>query len=283
MHPFYFIDPIKCPCLQDRETGVCQSICPEEAINLEAKEELYGIEVDGVILATGYSPFDPGEIKRYNFEHFGNMITAMDLEKVLRHQGNIFRPTDGAHPEDIAFIQCVGSRDSQLNHEYCSRVCCGYALRMALRIIHDHPDTRITIFFMDIQNFGKDFERSYQEAREKIRFIRSIPGDFYSSDNDRISISYYDEKTKRTVSDDFDMVILSVGMLPSSSNAFFRDKLGLSQNEDGFFSITEAAINRGIVVAGSAEGPMDISESISHGKRAALEMAKYLAHKQKPL
>ena len=276
LHPFYAFDPAKCTCLQDKEIGIYQSICPENAINLTAKEEWHRVKVSGVIIATGYQPFDPREIKRFNFERFGNMITAMDLEKILRQKGDILRPTDDAHPESIAFVQCVGSRDSQLNHEYCSRVCCGYALRMALRINHDHPEIRITMFYMDIQNFGKEFDLIYREAGEKIRLIRGLPGDFYAGNNDGIAIGYYDENTKGTTSDNFDLVILSVGMVPQGSNTFFKDMLGLTLNDDGFLSFSEENMDRSVITAGSAAGPMDISESISQGKMAALEMAKCL-------
>lgn len=276
LHPFYGIDPFKCTNLREKEKRSCQSVCPEGAITFDEKEEICSRQVDGVLLATGYEPFDPREINRFNFQQFENMVTEMDLERVLRLQGDVYRPSDNAPPKSIAFIQCVGSRDPHLNHDYCSRVCCGYALRMALRIIHYHPQIQITLFYMDIQNFGKDFERYYEEARNSIRLIRGLPGDFYPADNDTISLSFYDEEPRRTITDDFDMVILSVGITPSASHRFFKDMLGLSLNKDGFLTAPKQAQNKGIFVAGSAEGPMNISESITHGKRAALEMARYL-------
>ncbi len=276
LHPFYAIDPSKCTDLQDKEKQSCQSVCPEGAIDFDEKEHIGSRQVDGVLLATGYEPFDPGEIKRFNFQQFKNVVTEMDLERILRLQGDVYRPSDNAPPESIAFVQCVGSRDPPLNHDYCSRVCCGYALRMALRIIHFHPQIQITLFYMDIQNFGKDFQRYYEEARNSIRLIRGLPGDFYPARNDTVSLSFYDEDTRRTITNDFDMVILSVGITPSASHGFFKDRLGLSLNGDGFLAAPEQAQDKGIFVAGSAEGPMNVSESITHGKRAALEMARYL-------
>ena len=276
LHPFYAIDPSKCTDLQEKEKQFCQSVCPEGAIDFDEKEDTGGRQVDGILVATGYEPFDPGEIKRFNFQQFKNVVTEMDLERILRLQGEVYRPSDNAHPESMAFVQCVGSRDPHLNHDYCSRVCCGYALRMALRIIHFHPQIQITLFYMDIQNFGKDFERYYEEAKNSIRLIRGLPGDFYPAGNDAISLSFYDEDTRRTITNDFDMVVLSVGIAPSASHGFFRDMLGLSLDEDGFLASPQQAQDRGIFVAGSAEGPMNVSESITHGKRAALEMARYL-------
>jgi len=300
MHPSYAIDPLNCSFLKaendarsspvwknpssakgeglcrDGKKGICEATCPEGAISLDENEVYRDLEVDGIVLATGYRPFDPGESRRFNFDRFGNMVTGMELERMLRKEGGIVRPSDGVSPEKLAFIQCVGSRDSHMNHDYCSRVCCGYALRMALKVVHEHPGMRISLFYMDIQNFGKDFDRFYQEAEKKIVLVRGLPGDIYASDTDHISISYYDEERQRTVSETFGMVALSVGMMPSASHPFFRDLLGLSLDRDGFLYIPDETGNQGIVIAGSAEGPMDVAESISHAKRAALETAQFL-------
>jgi heterodisulfide reductase subunit A len=276
IHPFYAIDPFKCAHLQDKEKRFCESVCPEAAISFAEEEEIVSRQVDGVLLAIGYEPFDPEEIKRFNFKQFKNVVTEMDLERELRVLGDIYRPSDNAPPKSMVFIQCVGSRDPHLNHDYCSRVCCGYALRMALRALHMHPQIQITLFYMDIQNFGKDFERYYEEAKNSIRLIRGLPGDVYPAENDNVSLSFYDEESRRTITEDFDMVVLSVGMTPSSSHGLFKDMLGLSLDEDGFFSGPDPTQSKGVFVAGSAEGPMNVAESITHGKRAALEMAAYL-------
>jgi heterodisulfide reductase subunit A len=109
-----------------------------------------------------------------------------------------------------------------------------------------------------------------------MRLLRGLPGDFYGAANDQISVTYNNGKTGKTMTEDFDMVVLSVGMMPSPSHGFFKEILGLSLNEDGFLSVPDEGRNRGIVIAGSAEGPMDVSESITHAKRAALELARYL-------
>jgi heterodisulfide reductase subunit A len=276
LHPRFAIEPSVCRYFRGEGENVCESSCPEGAINLDAPETSREVEVDALVVATGYQPFDPREQPRFNFTRFKNMVTATEIEKLLRLQGDILRPSDGRPPETMAFIQCVGSRDSRLNRDYCSRVCCGYALRMALRVGHQHPDLRITVFYMDIQSFGKDFERYYEEARSRVRLIRGLPGDFYVSEKERISINYYDDESRKTVFQDFDMVVLSVGMGPSPSGDFFRNALGASLNEEGFLDIPEELENAGIVIAGSAQGPMDVSESIAHARSASLELARFL-------
>lgn len=275
-HPFYAIDPVKCTYFQGNPERTCQTICPEGAIDLDARETALGVEAEGIILAVGYEPFDPEKNKRFQFHRMPNMVAGMDLEDMLRSRGSVYRPSDGAVPRKIAFMQCVGSRDPHLGQDYCSRVCCGYALRMAMRIGHEHPETDITFFYMDIQNFGKDFERTYAEAKDKIHLKRGMPGDFYRLDNDGIQVHYFDEEAGRSVTGEFDLVILSVGMTPGASHALFKESLGLSLGDDGFLLQPENGKGRGIMVAGSAEGPMDVRESISHAKSVALAMGRYL-------
>lgn len=275
-HPFYAIDPLKCTYFQGNPERVCQSSCPEGAIDLDAPETTIEVKAEGIILASGYTPFDPEKNKRFQFHQHRNMVSSMELEDMLRTSGSVYRPSDGEIPGKIAFIQCVGSRDPHLGHDYCSRVCCGYALRMAMRIAHDRPETEITFFYMDIQNFGKDFERTFEAAKEKINLKRGLPGDFYGLENDAIQVNYYDEEARRVISGDFDLVILSVGMAPARSHGFFRDALGISLDTDGFLMVPAEASGQGIIVAGSAAGPMDVGESISHAKRAALEMGRYI-------
>jgi heterodisulfide reductase subunit A2 len=276
IHPFYAIDRSTCRHFNGRECGACLSACPEKAVSLEGETKSWSVEVDGLVVATGFQPFDPREKRSYNFDHFSNMVSAMDLEKMLRSEGRVARVSDGSAPANLAFIQCVGSRDMRLNHEFCSRVCCGYALRMGLKVVHDAPGTEVTVFYMDVQNFGKDYDRYYGEAQSAMRLIRGLPGDFYAADGDRVSLSYFDEGVGKTVSEAFDLVVLSVGIMPGDSNSFFRDKLGLHLNEDGFLTLHGFNGDSGIVIAGTSEGPMDVSEAISHAKGAALDMAGYL-------
>jgi heterodisulfide reductase subunit A len=274
LHPRYAMDPGNCFSCLEQGRHPCRDVCPEDAIHPDNKEALIRLHVDGLVLATGFKPFDPKEQTRYGYGRLRNMLTAMELEKMLRFQGHVSRPSDGETPGNVAFIQCVGSRDSHIDHNYCSRVCCGYALRMALRCRHDFPDMEITLFYMDIQNFGKDFDRYYSKVKESIRLIRGLPGDFYASKDDLISVSYYDEKHHETVAEDFDLVVLSVGMTPEPSHSFFCNHLTIDSDEHGFLRPPQEGT--GVVIAGSAEGPMDVSESISHAKRAALEIAHHL-------
>jgi heterodisulfide reductase subunit A len=237
--------------------------------------ETGSLAVDAVVVCTGYEPFDPRMRPHYNFGILKNMVTAIDAEKMLREKGSFTRPTDGLVPRSVAFVQCVGSRDARLGHQFCSRVCCGYAIRMGLKIVHEHPGTMVSVFYMDIQNFGKDFERYHEKAKGVLRFIRGLPGDFYATRNDAIRISFFSEETGMTAAEDFDLVVLSVGMMPCSEK-LLRDDLGLAFDADGFLMGPKDDLHAGVFVAGSSCGPMDVAESIANAKAAALAVSRYL-------
>jgi heterodisulfide reductase subunit A len=269
-----------CHYFQDGKARICQDVCPENAIDLARKGSEKTVEVDGIVLATGYVPFDPRQKTRFNFDGYTNMITGLDLERMLRDQGGAFRPSDGKPAQTVAFVQCVGSRDISLGHNYCSRVCCGYALRMGMRIGHDDKNANVSVFYMDIQNFGKDFDRYMKEARGSVRLVRSMPGDYYSAPDDRISVRYYDQEQRAVINEEFDLVVLSVGISPNPENGSLSSMLGLSVNQFGFLAAPESgsdtASGLAVTVAGTAEGPMDVAESITHAARAAEQMARCL-------
>jgi heterodisulfide reductase subunit A len=233
IEPYYVIDRSRCiESCKNQENAVCAAVCPEGAIDLTGPETSWRLEVDGVVLATGYTPFNPEAQTRYSFRQLRNMITAMDLEQMLGSAQGIERVSDGRMPEKVAFVQCVGSRDARLKHEYCSRVCCGYALRMGMRIVHAHPEIEVTVFYMDIQNFGKDYDRLSEEASKRLKLVRGLPGDFYGVADERVRLSYFDEGEGQAVAQPFDLVVLSIGITPPSSNVFFAERLGVGQTEE---------------------------------------------------
>jgi heterodisulfide reductase subunit A len=271
--PFFVVDPSKCDdSCKDRANGACASVCPEGAIDLNRRETSWRLAVDGVVLATGYTPFNPEAQTRYGYRQLNNMITAMDLDKMLGSEQGIRRVSDGRKPENVAFVQCVGSRDARLNHEYCSRVCCGYALRMGLRIVHAHPEIEVTVFYMDIQTFGKDYDRFFEEASKKLNLIRGLPGDCYGVEDEKVRLSYFDEVAGRALDRAFDLVVLSVGITPPASNDFYSKRLGVGRTKDGFLRQSQALEGANVVIAGTAEGPMDVAECVTHAKRAALDL-----------
>ena len=279
--PLYAIRERKCLYFQDKSCRLCQDLCPEKAIDLDEALGHVSGEADAIVVASGFQAFDPVARPRYGYGINKNLITALDLERMLRERGDVVRPSDQEVPEKIAFVQCVGSRDHKLNHGFCSQVCCGYAMRMAEAIRHRHPDIEVTIFYMDIQNCGKDFSRFYERCKDSLRFVRFMPGDIFQGEGDELVLCYGNEKNGRALREAFDLVVLSVGIMPGSSNDGLADMLQLDLDEHGFFSFTDvldstSTSQPGIFLAGTAQGPKDIADSMAQAGRAVQRVAEYL-------
>jgi heterodisulfide reductase subunit A len=276
--PFYALSGEKCLYLQDQSCSVCRETCPEGAIDLEAVEAAESTHADAVILATGFTPFSPVS-KPYGYGKFKNVITNLEMERLLRRDGRALKPSSGTEAARIAFIQCVGSRDAKLNHLWCSKVCCGSALRMAGLVKARQPETRITFFYMDVQTFGRDFDLFYDKIREDVRLIRAIPGDIYPAGEDQLRVTFFDNASSESVQAAFDLVVLSVGMTPCDGMAQTAEMLQLPLAETGFAIQTgqgDLTPEKGIFTAGAVTGPMSIAESIASAGQTAFDVAKYL-------
>ena len=280
-------------------------LCPKKAIVLDAKSSQKTVKVDAVIVTSGFAPFDPARKGTYGYGKFPNVISGLDMERIKREKGALVRPSDGLPAKKIAFIQCVGSRDERLGNLWCSRVCCPYALRSARSVKHKQPETEITVFYMDIQNIGKEFQMFYEACHDGFRFVRSIPVDVFPADNDDLSIRFYDEDglaakpvavtdaaaqpeeaapvstAGKAVYDTFDLLVLSIGITPNPDNLVLADILGVDLDGDGFIKTSgeldaTATKKKGIFVAGTAHQPKTIDASIAQATKAAREALKYL-------
>lgn len=234
----------------DRETcgdcRMCQESCPEHAITFNEKEEIVRREVKDIIFCTGSELVDPGVYSELGYGRFPDVITSMELEKMLHpsFESKFTRPSDGKRPQRIAFLQCVGSRDSVRGEPYCSRVCCMQALNEARIIKERYPDTETVIFFIDLQCAGKRWEEFCEKARRMgVTCIRYRIPSVYEEDG-RITISYADDGLTTLK---VDLVVLSTGIAPPART------YGLPRNEVGF--PTEKA-------CGFFLHPADITESV---------------------
>ncbi len=239
------------------------------------------VDVDAVILASGFSIFNPEQKPTYNYGKYMNVVTSLDLERIKRAHGKVVRPSDGKVPSSIAFIQCVGSRDERLGHLWCSHYCCSYALRTADALKFKNPELDVTIFYMDIQNAGKDFPLFYEKCKSELNFVRTIPVDMYLTENNGIRTRYMDESKGVPIDGEFDLLVLSVGIMPGIDNAGLADVLGIALDTDGFFSGKEKldptiTSKEGIFVAGTVQGPKNIHASMAHAGQAACEAMKYI-------
>jgi heterodisulfide reductase subunit A len=257
----------------------CLEACPEDAISLEMNYTDTEIEASVVIAATGFKPFDPREKARFGYGRVPGVITALELDSMLRSDDRPLSP-NGNLIESVAFIQCVGSRDVTIGRNYCSRVCCGYAIRLARFLKHRFPRVKPSMFYMDIQTYDRDFEARIEQARREMRLIRSMPSEIRSDSEGRPLVTYRGHDDKR-VSESFDMVVLSIGISPEPSVA---EILGIGINDDGFMNVngtSEVRGAEGVFAAGTAQGPGSIADSVSHSTRIASLVVGFLRETRK--
>jgi heterodisulfide reductase subunit A-like polyferredoxin len=260
-------------CLQ------CADVCMAKAVNHQMVEEHTTITVGSILLAPGYDLTDPSLREEYGYRRYANVVTSLEFERILSasgpYRGHIRRPSDESEPKRIAWIQCVGSRDQSLNKGYCSSVCCMYAAKEAIIAReHDHQ-VAPTIFYMDIRAHGKDFDKYYKRARDDygVRYIRcQISKVVEKPQSKNLLITYIDEGGK-VVQEEFDLVVLSLGMSPSASSRLLAEKLEVELNAYGFCQTGALSPMRtsrpGIYVCGAFESPKDIPETVAQASGAA--------------
>ncbi|MDH7509287.1 MAG: CoB--CoM heterodisulfide reductase iron-sulfur subunit A family protein [Methanomassiliicoccales archaeon] len=273
--------------------GECQKVCSAQAIEFKPyDEESRVIDVGAIVLSMGFDKFKAFKKREYGYGIFPNVITNSEFERMLSASGptggHIIRPSDGDIPKRIAFIQCVGSRDAQLGHGYCSSICCMAALKEAIIAQEHEPDIRCHIFFMDVRAFGKEFEeyriRAEEEYGIKISRNTRVAGIEEDHATGNLIIRYYRETEDlkdELVEETFDLVVLSVGMIPSDDAHRLCKKLGIKLNEFGYcwtsdFSPLETNVP-GIFVCGTFSSPKDIPDTVAQGSGVAAKVGSLLS------
>ena len=248
-------------------------------VRCDTGEDL-SLDVNAVIVATGFAPFDARNKPQFGYKQCADVVTGLDLEEQIRATGSVLC-SDSRTPRTIAFIQCVGSRDVHIGNNYCSTVCCKYALRMAALLQSRIPDIAVTIFYMDMQVGGKGFHRFYESCREEMRFVRTIPVGVAANGSGTLEVRYEDVERGHLTKEPFDMVVLSVGMVPAPDTSDLAQVLGVSVNRDGFFSAPDPfeanqSDIEGVFLAGACHAPKDIEGSIAHAQAAAMRTISFL-------
>ncbi len=286
-----YVDPDACLYLQDDKCNICIGVCQNEAIDLNQKEETIQVEVGAVIMAPGFEVFDPKLRNDYGYGIMENVVTSLDFERILcatgPYEGEIRRPSDNRHPKKIAWIQCVGSRQViPGGNSYCSGVCCAYTQKQVILAKDHEPDLEARIFHNDIRAHGKDFERFYQRAENLpgVEFIRSyvaVGKEDPETKNVTIRYSTADEGVKE---EEFELVVLSVGLNPPKNVEELANKFGIAQNDHGFCKSNPLnpieTTRPGVFMSGAFQGPMDIPESVMGASGADALCGQLLAHRR---
>jgi heterodisulfide reductase subunit A len=280
-----------CLYLKDKKCTICSSICKNDAIDFSQKAEKVDVKVGAIILSPGYEAFDPKLREEYGYGKMQNVVTSMDYERLLcatgPYEGEILRASDEKHPHNIAWIQCVGSRQViPGGNSYCSAVCCTYTQKQVILTKDHDADAKCTIFHNDIRSFGKDFERFYQRAENMpgVRFIRSyvsIGKEIPESKNVTIRYSTLEDGVKE---EEFDMVVLSVGLAPPVGFKDLADTFGIELNDHGFCKTNQVnpmeTSRPGIFISGAFQGPMDIPESVVTASGAGSQCGELLGYRR---
>ncbi len=279
----YIIDPEACLGLSPLTCGKCAEYCDKNAINYDDQGEIHELKVGAIIIATGFQIFDASKIPEYGWGKYPNVLTTFEFERLINAagptQGELLRPSDLKHPRNIAFINCVGSRDLRYN-PYCSNFCCMEAIKDALLIKEHWPDAEVTIYYMDIRAFGKGFEELYRRAREEgVKFIRGRPGQVVEDPKtNNLRVIVEETRTGKLLQNEHDLVVLSVGAEGPSESL----PIPLPKSEEGFFLEAHPKLKpvdsptNGIFLAGGAEGPKDIKESVTQASAAAGRVSRLL-------
>jgi heterodisulfide reductase subunit A len=269
----------------------CVDACREQgrdAINFSMEPETVEIDVGTIIVATGYEMYDPTNIKPYGYGVYDNVVTAMEIERMVNAAGPTFghvvRPSDRKEPHRVVFVTCVGSRDEK-NVKYCSGFCCMYTLKNAVLLKDHFTEMDITILYMDMRTNMKGYEEFYRRARDMgIKFIRGHPDEIFEEpETKNLIISVEDINMGRPIDLETEMVVLSQAAVPAEGTKELSQILTVSTDASGFFLEAHPKLKPvdaptdGIFFAGSAQGLKDIPYSVAQGSAAASRSARVLS------
>ena len=283
----YTVDPEACLYLTRGVCGrtfKCKDACPADAIDFEQKEELVDLDVQAVIVATGFDLIDPKTKPEYGYGVYPEVMTGIEFERLADASG----PTkgqilvNGKKPGDVVFIKCVGSRDPHTGVPYCSRVCCMYTAKHAHLVRDRVPDANITVFYMDVRAFGKGYEEFYDRVKhERVTYRRGEPSEVYRR-GERLVVLAEDTMLGRPVEVEADLVVLATAIVPRADVQDVAYLLDLERSPDGFFQEAHPKLRpvdtnvEGIFMAGCCQSPKDIPDTVSQAKAAASSALRML-------
>jgi len=276
------IDAEHCLHFKTGKCGICEKTCERGAIDFEQKEEEVTLSAGAIVVATGFDVFDPGYMGEYGYGSHPNVVTAMELERLICASGptggHLNRPSDGKLPSSVVFFQCVGSRDSNQGKPYCSAVCCMHSTKEAILVREHYPDMPVKIFYTDMRAMGKGFQEYVDRAKEEygVEYVRSKPGMVLPvGGNGDLDVVYEDTTTRQVEHYHAGMVVLATCLEPREDSPEMAKVLGIELNEDGFFRREDVmtgvvdSTRPGIFLAGYCMEPADIPESVAQASAAA--------------
>jgi len=280
------IDSEHCRMITSEKCGVCKKVCQAGAVDYEQKDVIVELDARVIVAAPGFELMDASVMTQYGLGSCKDVVTSLQFERILSASGptsgHLVRPSDGKEPAKLAFVQCVGSRDSRAK-EYCSSVCCMYATKESILAKEHAPNIKTTIFYMDMRATGKGFQEFVSRAENQygVRYVRSRPAKVQSIDGESGALVSYETRglSGESVSEEFDMLVLCPALIPTKDSPTLAKLLGINLDSDGFFSAPSLArpvdsTRKGVLVCGFASGPIDIPDSVSQASAVAARAAE---------
>lgn len=279
----YMVEARECLGQNPIACGRCIEACEKKCISFDQKDQLLELNVGAIVVATGMNVYDPTALNEYGYRKYPNVVTSMEFERLISTggplEGHLGRPGDQKKPDRIAFIQCVGSRtrDLEKGNPYCSNICCMNTIKAAQYIKDNYPEIEVTVFYMDLRAFGKGFEELLMRSRESgVRYVRGLPGDVEEiPESGNLRVIVENTTAKRLENHEFEMVVLAVGAKPATDTESIRRLVSLSKAPSGFLKEAHAKLlpvntpTKGVFIAGCAESPKDVRESVTQAGAAS--------------
>ncbi|MBN2147041.1 MAG: hydrogenase iron-sulfur subunit [Anaerolineales bacterium] len=279
----YLVDHDECLGQNPIACGKCIEACEKKCIDFDMQDQIHDVQIGAIIVATGMQVYDPTALDEYGYTHFPNVVTSLEFERLISTGGPLLgklgRPGDLKQPQRIGFIQCVGSRtqDPARGNPYCSNICCMNTIKATQYLKDNYPGIESTVFYMDLRAFGKGFEELLQRSKSSgVRYIRGLPGEV-CEDPQTGNLQVVIENTTRNQLEnyEFDMLVLAVGATPATSTELVRQMVSLSKSPSGFLKEAHPKLRpvdtptKGVFIAGAAESPKDVRESVTQASAAA--------------
>jgi len=270
------------------ECRICEKLCPTGSIDWGQQDEIVTQEFGAIVVATGFKTFDYSVYGEYGGGRYPDVISSLHLERLMSAAGptggEVLRPSDGAHPKTVVFIQCVGSRDDKVDRPYCSKVCCMYTAKHAIMLKEHDPDVQCYVFYIDVRAGGKDFEEFARRAQDEAGaiYLRGRVSQIYQ-DGKKLKVLGEDSLMGRLVEINADLVVLATGMEPSVNANVLAQTLNISYNTYNFLIEAHPKLRPvetqtdGVFIAGTCVGPRDIPDCVAHGSAAAAKVVALLS------
>ena len=276
------IDPDFCNMLKNGKCGVCAKVCTAGAIDYKQQDEHIEREYGAIVVATGFDPISLEKFDEFAYSKSPDVVSSLEFERLMNAAGptggTLLRPSDGAHPKTIVFVQCVGSRcdGGEKGKSYCSKICCMYTTKHAMLCREKYPDTDVYVFYIDVRTPGKNFDEFYRRAVEEygVHYIKGMVGKVVP-EGGKLRVQASDLLGNRQLHIDADMVVLAAAIEPDKSARPLATMLTASMDTNDFFTEAHPKLRpvesptAGVFLSGACQGPKDIPETVAQAGAAA--------------